>query len=153
MTIRDDYTVAQKKYNLPSFNDIDKEFEIAAIETPGNILREVRHRVQDRLEFGVSILDNVCQPDPNNMRSMMESSFFNDSEKTKAFALSQKIATLWRSLTEAELINDEKSDAEFIKLVFKEWQAMKAPLLEFVRKMRDSWKKTQHTREELGYLG
>lgn len=153
MTVRDNYEVVRKKYNLPSFNEVDQEFEIAAIEEEQNVLREIRHKVQDRLEFGIGILDTVCQPDSNNVRSMMEASFFNDTEKRKAFELSQKIAGLWRSLTEAELLNEEKSDAEFIKLAIKEWHAMKEHLLVYVRKMRESWKGTQGSREELGYLG
>jgi len=153
MTIRDAYEQARKKYNLPSFADIDKEFEIASIEAEGSALREVRHRIQERLEFGVGILDTICQPDPNNVRSMIECSFFNDMEKRKAYELSQRVATLWRSLTEAELLNEEKSDAEFIKLAYKEWQMLKEHLLTFVRKMRESWKGTQQSREELGYLG
>jgi hypothetical protein len=153
MTIRDEYEQTRKKYNLPSFAELDKEFEIASIEIEGNALREVRHRIHDRLEFAAGIVDTICQPDGNSVRSMMEASFFNDTDKRKAYQLSQKISGLWRSLTEAELLNDEKSDAEFIKLAFKEWQALKEHLLGFVRKMRESWKGTQQSREELGYLG
>ncbi|HSU73218.1 MAG TPA: hypothetical protein VLJ21_05215 [Candidatus Binatia bacterium] len=153
MTLRDAYEQARKKYNLPSFNELDREFEIASIEVEENALREIRHRIHDRIEFGAGILDTICQPDPNSVRSMMECSFFGDTEKRKAYELSQKLAALWRSLTEAELLNDDKSDAEFIKHAFKEWQLFKEPLVTFVRKMRDSWKGTQTSKEELGYLG
>lgn len=153
MTFKDDYEQARKKFNLPSFNELDHEFEIASIEAEGSALREIRHRVHDRIEFGAGILETICQPDPNSIRSMMESSFFSDTEKRKAYELSQKVAGLWRALTEAELLNDDKSDAEFIKHAFKEWQALKDSLLTFVRKMRESWKGTQESKEELGYLG
>jgi hypothetical protein len=152
MTVKDDYEKLRKRFNLPSFDEIDAEFDLAGIEE-GNLLREIRHRVHERLEFGAGIIDTICQPDANNMRSMMECGFFNDQEKTKAFHLSQRLMVLWRSLTEAELLNDEKSDVEAIKLAFKEWKEMKEPLLAFIRKMKESWKHAAPGREDLGYLG
>ncbi len=153
MTFRDAYEAARKKYNLPTFDQLDKDFDLAGIEHEDNVLREVRHRIQDRLEFAASILDTICQPDPNNVKSMLESGFFGDADKTKAFALIKEVMVHWRQLTEATLLNEEKSDAELIKLVHADWDRLRSGLLPLIRTMKSSWKEAESRNEDLGYLG
>ncbi|MBI4144931.1 hypothetical protein HY493_01875 [Candidatus Woesearchaeota archaeon] len=153
MTVKDAYDVLRKKYNLPSFNDLSDEFEICDIEDEAHVLRSVRHRIQDRLDFASEIIETICHPDPNSVRAMTECSFFNDKDKHSAMLLSQRLMALWRSTTEAELVNEEKTDAELIKLVMKEWPKLKEGLVPFVRKMKDHWQVSQVQTQDLGYLG
>ncbi len=153
MTFKDAYEATRKKYNLPAFDELDREFDLAGIEHDDNPLREVRHRIQERLEFASGIVDTVCQPDPNNVKSMMESSFCSETDKHAAFALLKHVMVLWRQLTEATLLNEEKSDAELIKLVLKDWKDIKQALLPIIRKIRASWKEAETSKQDLGYLG
>ena len=87
MSVREEYEKLRKKYNLPQFDELDHAFDIADLETDGPLLREIRHRVEERLEFVINTLDPVCQPDTNSVRSMIECGFFGDKEKKQAFLL------------------------------------------------------------------
>ena len=153
MAIKDAFEVLRKKYNLPSFDEVDAVLDVRDFEHEHSILRDLRHRVHDRLEFAVGIVDIVIQPDMNNVRTMMESGFFNNEDKSTAMRLSKHVMGLWRVLTEAELLNEDKSDAELVKLLLAEWPELKKALLPFVQKMRTSWKSVDTDRDDLGYLG
>lgn len=153
MTVKEAYDVLRKKFNLPSFEEADAVLDLSALEHEHSILRDLRHRVQDRLEFVVAVVDTVFQPDANNVRAMMESGFFNDAEKSEAIRLSQHMMVLWRSLTEAELLNEDRADAELVKLLVGEWPELKKAVLPFVLKMKKSWKSAESHKNDLGYLG
>jgi hypothetical protein len=153
MTVKEAYDVVKKKFNLPSFEEVDAVLDIIGLEHEHSVLREIRHRVHDRLDFAMAIADTVVQPDPNNVRSMMESSYFTNDEKNAAIRLSQHVMVLWRAWTEAELLNEERSDAELLKLIIAEWSGLKSTLLPFVQKMKKSWKSVESHKNDLGYLG
>ena len=153
MAIKDAFEQLRKKFNLPSFDDVDSVLDMADLEHDHSILRDLRHRVNDRLEFAIGIVDIVIQPDMNNVRTMMESGFFNNADKSSAMRLSQHLMGLWRVLTEAELLNEAKSDAELVKLIVAEWPELKKSLLPFVQKMRKSWKSVDTGKDDWGYLG
>lgn len=153
MTVRDEYEKYRKKYNLPSFDSLDKEFDLSSVENEKRVLREIRQAIRDRLEFGSNVLDTVCQPDTGSVTSMIECNFFTDSEKKKAFILSQKLMALWRTTTEAKLMNDEKTDVELIKTAYKEWPGIKDEILPFVKTMKERWKGKESIPQELGYFG
>jgi len=120
MTVRDEYEKLRKKYNLPSFDSMDKEFDLSSVENEKRVLREIRQAIRDRMEFGHMVLDSICHPDTGSVTSMIECNFFTDEEKKKAFKLSQRIMALWRVATEAKLVNEEKTDIELIKKAYVE---------------------------------
>ena len=62
MSVREEYEKLRKKYNLPQFDELDHAFDIADLETDGPLLREIRHRVEERLEFVINTLDPVYPP-------------------------------------------------------------------------------------------
>ena len=43
--LKKEYEVLKKRYNLPSFKDLDREFDIAEIEHDGFLLRRIRGRI------------------------------------------------------------------------------------------------------------
>ena len=153
MTVKDEYEKLRKKYNLPSFDSLDQEFDLSDLEKEKTVLMDIRHSIRDKLEFGNGILDTISQPDTGSVRAMMECSFFSESEKKKAFLLSQRLMALWRGTTEAQLLNTEKSDAELIKLCYKEWPEIKEQILPFVKTMKEHWQKSMTAKQELGYFG
>lgn len=153
MTVKEVYDGLRKKFNLPAFEEVDAVLDVSAVEHEHAVLRDIRHRIHDRLDFAMAIADTVVQPDPNNVRAMMESSYFGEAEKSAAMKVGQHVMVLWRAWTEAELLNDDRSDAELLKQVVSEWPAVKQALLPFVQKMRKSWKSAESRPADLGYLG
>ena len=50
-------------------------------------------------------------------------------------------------------MHDSGNDAEFITDSLSEWKTLKNEMLEYVRKMKNSWKKEADNYEDVGYLG
>ena len=50
MEIKKKYEELAKKYNIPSFDEINNEFEIALIDEESIILREIRRKITEKKE-------------------------------------------------------------------------------------------------------
>ncbi len=151
--IEEQYGKLTKKYALPNFKEIDKEFEIAAIENENFLLREITNKIVDRIDFFSRLFEDLLQPDPSLLRSMYESKIFNDEERKTIYTLYKKMMVINRQSVGVSLNREEKEDAVFIKKTFDEWKELKTSISKIVDKIKDSWKKEADSKEELGYLG
>lgn len=150
--IQKTYDALKKKHALPSFNDINNEFEISSTENKDFLLREIRRKMDERIEFFVKILNSILQPD-TNISELHECRDFSDSDKRDIFSLYKEIIVMHDSAVIAGIICDESQDAKFISETFKSWPAIKKKMVEIVKRMKDSWKTDVNISEELGYLG
>jgi hypothetical protein len=58
-----------------------------------------------------------------------------------------------RLSTKAEILADDKNDAEFINNFFREWEGMKKDTLPFIEKAEKCWEKETEIEEKLDYMG
>lgn len=146
------YEALRKKHKLPTFDEMDSEFEISAIEAESGLLREIRKHISERVGNINSLVEEVLQPD-TNLVNLYESRVFNETEKQGLFELYKKLMVVDRTLAELMIANDEKLDAQFIKSFAAEWKKIKPELLNFIRKLKDSWEKETEEGESAGYMG
>lgn len=142
-----------KKYGLPSFKDLNNEFEIASIENENFLLREIISKVVDRTEFFSRLFEDLLQPDPSLLRSMQEAKIFNEEERKSIYAIYKKLMVINRKSVEVSLNRNEKEEANFINKTFDEWKELKTSISQIVDKIKDSWKKETYSKEKLSYLG
>lgn len=147
------YEPLRKKYNLPSFEELDSEFEIGVIEHETWVLRNIGKNMFDKLEMTMDIIEKILQPDTNSYVDLYECKFFSGSEKDELFALLKHLMHAYRELLELEFINNEKAHADFIKHFFPEWLQVKKALLPFITKLKSVWKEDKRHKEKLEYLG
>jgi hypothetical protein len=152
MGIKEKYSELQKRYKLPSFEEIDKEFEISKIEKDAFLLREVRRKIADRLKAYSEILENILQPD-TTVTNLFESKIFNEEERNEIFSLYKKLMFFERFSVETSIDEDDKKSADFINAVFKDLGEIKKNFLKFIRQVKDNWLKDSDIKEELGYMG
>ena len=146
------YEVFMEKYKLPSFEELDSEFEISAIDSESFLLREVRARVSDKVGEVGSLVEAVLHPE-TNLVDLYESRIFDEQEKNELFELYKKLMAADRNLAELSVLNDEELDAAFIKSFSAEWKKLKPELVKFIRKLREAWEKETDEREVAGYMG
>lgn len=150
--IKKTYGSLKKKYNLPGFDELDRDFEIAGIEEETFLLREIRKKIAEKLEFFSKILEGTLQPE-TTLTQLYEAKFFSEEEKEKMFKLYKAIMMLHRQALLLSIENDEKHDAEFVNSFFGQWPRIKGQLATFFKKMEKGWKKETDVKEDLGYLG
>ena len=151
--IEEEYNKLKSKYNLPEFEELDKEFGVSTIESEKFLLREIINKIIERIDFFSKILEELLQPDTSLLSSMHETRFFDDKDKENIYELYKKLMIISRESFEVSLKRDEREETVFVNKVFDEWKDLKRDLLKFVNKMKDSWKKETDIKEELGYLG
>ena len=151
MGLKEKYQELEKKYNLPSYDELNNEFEISSIDCEDFLLREIRRKIAEKVELYVKLLDEWLNPEAS-ISNMHESKLFNDKDRNDIFQVYKRLMFFDRYSIESALSEDEKS-AEFIKDVFKEWDEVKQKIAGFVKKAKESWLEEVDVKQELGYMG
>ena len=152
--IEKQYIELKKKHRLPKFEDIEFEFELSDLEETNFLMRAIIRRMEEKLDFYSTMLEEVLQPETSNLYAMHETKFFDDDEKKRMYELYTRLMNFNRQSIEVSLEHNESSEADFINSLFEEWKSLKQELLRFVRNMMASWKAEEaDTKEDLGYLG
>ena len=148
------YSELRKKLKLPEFREINFEFEVSDLEETCFLLRSIIRRMEERLDFYSTMLEEILQPDTSNLYAMHEIRHFDENEKKQMYGLYTKLMGFSRQSIEVSLGHDEKEEAEFISSLFSEWKSLKQELMGFVKKMKASWKTEEaDIKEDLGYMG
>ena len=90
MGIKEKYQKLSKKYDLPSFDYLNKDFEIFTIEHEEFLLREIRRKINDKVELYVKFLDELLNPE-TSITNMHESKLFNEKERNEIFSLYKRL--------------------------------------------------------------
>jgi len=150
--IKTAYSELKKKYkDLPSFEDLDNEFEISGVED-NFILRGIRRKCVEKVEFFAKIVEDLLQPDAN-LTNMYECRDFGDGEKENIYNLFKRLMFFSRSAAEVALKSDDKEDARFLSVFFNSWMDLKPDLMVIVSKITDSWERDTEFKEDLEYFG
>lgn len=151
MSIKENYKKLQKKYRLPKFEDINKDFEIITIEKKEFLLREVRRKISEKLELFAKLLEGIFLPDAT-LTNLYESKIFTDKEREKIYNLFKKLMFFNRLSIETSINENNAKTSNFIKTFWKYWTKMKRDLEKVIKKIKDSWKKEIEFKQELSYI-
>lgn len=147
------YEALKIKYTLPSFSELDAEFEICSIEEENCTLRNICKKIHERIDGAVQIIEKIIQPDPNSYIDLYECKFFTHSEKDTLLKLFREMMFVSRTILELDLLQDEKASADFIRQFYGEWLGMKKTLLPIILNLKNAWKEDKRNKEKLDYLG
>ncbi len=140
------YHTLQERYNLPTLDELNFEFEIKDIIVEKKAgasfpLRYVRRIMINVLSSWTNHLHGYLMPNPQSAIHVHESKQFTDDDKERINQLITKIMLFNRLSTKLDLTHDEKKDADFIKSVYTEWIDIKKFIIEFADITIQSWEK------------
>ena len=120
------YAEEDKKYKLPSFVDLNKDFEIyKAGKDADCLLRSVRKVMMDKVVNAMGFLEmfltaaNVPRMYLHYLKTM------TTEDRASVDVMYNKLAALSIMSLQLELEYSEKGEAELIKSLFKVWQDIK----------------------------
>lgn len=139
--LKENYKEIQKKYDLPSFENLNRDFQIekiAEIETDF-LIREVRKFIADRFSNYLRFIETILHPinAPMFIFSIIKS--MGVEEKKKLTDVYKKLAKNEIKLIEIDIEFSEKKEADFIKEFYKVWQEVKKDILEVLEKIKKNW--------------
>lgn len=139
------YISLAKKYNLPNWDALDKNFQLLlhppAIEI-SDVLFLVYRRINDRLGNLINVLSLWINPQQHDMLAIKEHSFLSNVDKKDAIKIFTKVMT---SLSYSWLDLTPKQQAEIIKKKYSVWISVKKDYKRLVKKIHGGWEK-EHKR-------
>ncbi len=146
MDLKKEYETLAKKYKLPDYENLDREFEllyVMDIKEIKYVLRFIRRRINDKVAWGCTMVQSILQPNPGSLVNLQESNCFTKEDKQKLFSLLKAMMLLERRSLLLDIHLNEKEDAGFVTEAFKQWQLFKEEIFWAAEKMHDHWKNVE----------
>ncbi len=151
MAIDELYIELLKNHKLPSFEDLDNEFDIVSIEDK-KVLRAIRRKMSEKLEQYAKLVEDLIQPD-GTFSSLYEIKDFTEKDKNEMLSLFKKMMVVYKESIKLNLNYSEKEDADFILKLFDFWKEIKPQLATILDKLTEGWKNDTDHKEIQDYLG
>jgi hypothetical protein len=145
------YSVFEKKYNLPSFKELNDDFEIEKIEKDSDcLLRVIRKIVMEKIVNSISFVDMLLNPvnAPRMYFSYIKSLSLEDRKIIEE--IYSNLSELSVASLALEIDSNDKKEAELIKKSFDSWNSCKKGFREIVSKMANP---STPARRERSYFG
>jgi len=152
--IKQEYQKLQEKYNLPSFEELNKDFGIEkAVETETDyLIREIRKFIADKFSNYLRFIETLLQPANAPMFVYSVVKTYGEEEKEKLTEAYKKLARAEVDLVEVDLEFNEEKEAQFIKDTFIIWQEVKKEILEVMQTVKKNWNNKSKPNGK-GYFG
>lgn len=152
--LKKEYEKAQEKYKLPSFQALNEDFEIEkAVEHESEILlREIRKVMMDKVIAYFRFIELLLNPSNAPMFFLFLLKGLEATDRKNIEDIYNKLGKIEIDVLSLDNNYSEKSEAEFIKKMYKEWQEVKKDMQKLVDVFSKSWDRKSEKKEK-GYLG
>mgnify|MGYP001608998829 CR=1 FL=1 len=152
--LKKEYEKLQKKYSLPSFKEMNEEFEIEKLQEKETetLSREIRRCIADKNVAYLRFAEMFMNPQQAPMFFFSIIKGLNGAEKKQLEELYLHLGKLEIENLALDTSYNEKNDIEYIKKFIKEWKEIKEKFESVMVAIRQSWEKKQVSKEK-GYLG
>ncbi len=152
--LKKEYSKIQKKHSLPSFEEMNKEFQIEKIsesETE-HLIREVRKYMAEKFSHYMRFVEVVLNPTNVPMFIFSIVKAITQEERNKLISIYKKLSKIEVDMIEIDLVFSEKKEADFIKEAHKTWHEIRNDLLSVVEVVRKNWDNKSEGKAK-GYFG
>ncbi|MBI2630554.1 hypothetical protein HYW76_05640 [Candidatus Pacearchaeota archaeon] len=153
--LKKQYEEFRKKYNLPSFKEMNENFEIEKLQEKETelIAREIRSLITEKIVSYLRFIEMLLNP------SAGAPLFFLSLIKNIDLQEREMLDEVYSKLSRYEIKSisldnsyDEKKEAQFISEFYKEWQEIKREISEIMNVLENCIKKKCEKKEK-NYLG
>ncbi|MFH1500942.1 MAG: hypothetical protein ABIE22_03275 [archaeon] len=148
------YDILKQKYKLPSFKELNEEFDVERIaerETE-TLLREIRKVMMDKIITYLRFTELLLNPSAAPLFFLSLLKNLSSEERKVVEKTYTDLGKLEIDVLDLDITYSEKREAEFILYSFKEWQTIKKDLLKISTSLRKSWEKKSQKKDR-NYLG
>ena len=139
--LKEKYSEIQKKFGLPDFDELNREFQIEkiSIEETDYLVREIRKFLADKFSNYMRFVEALLNPSNSPLFVFSIVKSLNVEDKESLQEVYKKFAKIEVDLVEIDLDFSEEKEVEFIKESYKIWKSIKKSLLEIVEVVRKNW--------------
>ncbi len=152
--LKKEYDVLQKKFSLPSFEFLNKDFQIekASQEETDFVLREIRRYIADKFINYLRFIESFINPSNAPMFVFSVAKTLGNKEKEKLAEIYKKIARIEIELIDLDAEYSEEKEANFIKESSEIWQKIKKEVMQIVEVIKKNWDAKAEENNK-GYFG
>ncbi|OYT38224.1 hypothetical protein B6U82_00375 [Candidatus Pacearchaeota archaeon ex4484_31] len=148
--LKKEYEKLQKRYRLPSFSALNKEFEIEKIQDRETefLLREIRRIISEKVAAFLHFLELFFNPTVAPFFVLTSIKSLSQSDKELIERIYKELAKIQLNSLALDIETNESKEAMFIKEVWKKWKELKPDLKEFSKILLGF-----QTKKRKGYVG
>lgn len=151
--IKEKYSVLCKKYSLPKFEELNREFGIEKAEKDTDFpLREIIKFLADKFQNYMRFIEGIINPSNASIFVFSMVKLIDNGKKQKLFDAYTKISEREIKLIKLDLESDENLEAEFIKESYKIWLEIKKEIREIIDHVEKNWDSKEEQNKK-GYFG
>ena len=154
--LKKEYEKLRKKHNLPSFNELNKDFSIervCEIETDF-LLKEVRKSMADKIFDYLRFVETLLHPINAPMFYFSILKTLNNEDKKILGETYKELVESEIDFLEVDLEYSEEQEAKAIKKSYEKWQNVKKNLLRIINTVKKNWgSKFEPSSNNKGYFG
>ncbi|MGD9276675.1 MAG: hypothetical protein PVJ67_05865 [Candidatus Pacearchaeota archaeon] len=141
--LKKNYSKLEKKYSLPGFDELNKDFAIERISDEKTLflIREIRKFMAEKFSEYLRFIEGLLNPVNAPMFIFSVVKLLNANDKEKLSEAYKKLSFVGINLIELDLEFNEDKEAEFIKKGFNEWQKIKKDILKIIEEVKKNWNK------------
>lgn len=153
-TLKKEYRIFQERYNLPSFEQLNEDFNIEkAAETEVELLlREIRRFISDKLSNYLRFIEAILNPVNVQMFVYSLVRLLEKDEKEKLTEIYKKLSKNELELIKLDLKYSEEKEVKFIRESYAMWQEIKKDLILIFQKVKENWDNKSESRSK-DYFG
>tara|TARA_Y100000034_G_C6807165_1_gene362509 strand:- start:273 stop:728 length:456 start_codon:yes stop_codon:yes gene_type:complete len=147
------YNELRKKYTLPTYKELNNNFELDYIEDEYFLIRTIRRRIHEKIVFFARLFERIIFPNQAIMIEIYESKFFSEKEKKDLINSYEELLELDRKALSLNISSEDKKEAEYIKLVSKKLPNLIKKSQFILTKLDSSWKDKKTDLTKNHYFG
>jgi len=152
--LKNNYEKERKRYKLPTFQQLNEEFEIERVadHETDMLLRDIRKAITEKAVAFLRFLELVLNPTnaPFFMFAILKN--LTAPDKKLIEGIYQKLCEFEIKAISLDMDYNEKSEAEFIKYAAKQWQSMHNEMKELGDVISKAWHASSEKKER-NYFG
>lgn len=152
--LKRDYSLLQKKYKLPKFQELNEEFDIEKVAEHETdfLVREIRKAIMDKIIAYLRFTEMLLNPSNAPMFFFALVKGLTSHDKRILERLYEKLGSFEIDVIELDCRYSEKDEAEFIRKIAKEWKQVAEDMLKLAETLRRNWNQKSQ-KGERGYCG
>jgi len=143
MKINEEYDELRKKYKLPSFDEVNYEFEISALDVNKipSLSRGILRAICNKMGLFLNYVEPVISPNPQGLHGYIEIQNTTNDEKKEIFEFYKDLSKKYHKAYSTELTEKEEEIIKEIKNVLKYWDSVRVRFKKISEVINKAWEK------------
>ena len=152
--IEKEYLTLEKKYGLPSFKSLVKEFDVEKVseKSKGILLKDIRHVMEEKISSYLSFFEMLINPSSPPMFVFSFLKNLNDDAKKEIQECYKELSRMQIMIIKTDVLFKEESEANAIKTIFDKWQIVGKKTFDLVDLFEKEFEKSIETKGK-SYFG